>query len=876
MNTQNRSLEPGPKSNDGQMRGESQAPGQVTTPKKVARHQSFPVTSTSTITQDSTPAQQNQIKRRPPHRSSKSDTPRSGNQSLVNAGLSRHGTLLTANATPSRAAAELKSILGNKKARLKPKATLLRVDSGSAAFDHHVTLEQAKSRARIEVDIYLQSNVYVQGGYLQGHVIINVRPATSKEPPIFIVGGKIRVIGFESLGIKSRSIFYQCSATMSSIVPEFATLYAPEQEEEGLPQVKEGNYCLPFSLHLSLATKNGQARGYLRSVPGISLNYIAMVSIEIKDGSGRRSIAHFYRTIEVWPKLDPAVVLSPALRPLQATVSKSLARNPSGRRIKLTAMLYRLHWISGQSCRVKIVVENDTKKTLKDIIISLNQTITICPHSLSGKSEMDLDSRQPTVSSKRIAESVLEVGQPRTKGHASAKGWWLGVGPGQKLEFEHSILIPLGTLSVPLGQLFEVSHQVHVELGGPHVIEGTHVMLPIRIVGFLSVDPPPPKTPTSGLPNDLSLRSPYSRQGTESMTVTDTPACALPVDRPPPPSHLIHPNCRKEGRQPNSSNETLTVLESSSKSLPALPTKVTLRSTSKVPELGGLPLSGDAYGFVQKTAGTVKPDVTDAASPDPCLASDTVRAFEDEHLNDISDPDSVTSVLQSLMEQLAVLPSDHPSNEVQTTPRELDPNRRSRFATRVQEKTRLATAAYLNSGIDTGRFIQECQHDPTSPQGRHISRKPHLPPETLPDGGVKQSPKGPLAGRPSQLCQPSEHLSNPSDVQNFLIRGGQPGILVESNSNPGFEAVPCGLDSSPSGTTSRLQQGCPDSLMLRVSINSYEDVPHAQSETPTSQRKIAIGAPSTTSNVTATLVGSISVKDKVRTLEERVRAAAQA
>jgi hypothetical protein len=238
----------------------------------VMRHQSFPEPSTST--RDFAP-KGNTLKQRPPHRSSKSDTPRTG----VNASLSRHGTLLTINATPSRAAAELKSILGDHNARLKPKAALLRVDSGSAAFDHHVTLEQAKSGARVEVDIFPQSNVHVQGDHLRGHVVINARPATNKEPPIFIVGGKIRVIGFESLGDKSRSIFYQCSATMSSIVPELATIYAPGRDEEGLPQVKEGNHRLPFSLYLSLATQNGQARGYLRDVPGMALNYVAMAYV---------------------------------------------------------------------------------------------------------------------------------------------------------------------------------------------------------------------------------------------------------------------------------------------------------------------------------------------------------------------------------------------------------------------------------------------------------------------------------------------------------------------------------------------------------------------------------------------------------------------
>jgi hypothetical protein len=271
MNTQNRSLhisEPGISSYGSPI--QSQIVGQANMPQKVMRHQSLPQISTNI--HDSTGPPRNPLNQRPPHRSSKSDTPRTG----VNTSIPRCGTLLTVNATPSRAAAELKSVLGDHNARLKHKAALLRVDSGSAAFDQHVTLEQAKSRARIDVDIFPQSYVHVQGDDLRGHIVINARPATNKEPPIFIVEGKIRVIGFEIFGEKSRSIFYQCSAMMSSIVPEFTTIYAPGRDEEGLPLVKEGNYRFPFSMCLSLAAQNGQARGNLRDIPGISLNYIAM------------------------------------------------------------------------------------------------------------------------------------------------------------------------------------------------------------------------------------------------------------------------------------------------------------------------------------------------------------------------------------------------------------------------------------------------------------------------------------------------------------------------------------------------------------------------------------------------------------------------
>lgn len=52
-------------------------------------------------------------------------------------------------------------------------------------------------------------------------------------------------------------------------------------------------------------------------------------------------------------------------------------------------------------------------------------------------------SRVRTQMVKEVAESVLEMGRNASKGHASAKGWWTGVAPGQELELSHFILIPV-------------------------------------------------------------------------------------------------------------------------------------------------------------------------------------------------------------------------------------------------------------------------------------------------------------------------------------------------------------------------------------------------------------------------------------------------
>lgn len=74
-----------------------------------------------------------------------------------------------------------------------------------------------------------------------------------------------------------------------------------------------------------------------------------------------RSIAHFYRHVELYPYLNPAVVLSSAARPLQATASKGLFLGGSGK-VRLTASLHRSTWVAGQRVYVNVAVHNETSK----------------------------------------------------------------------------------------------------------------------------------------------------------------------------------------------------------------------------------------------------------------------------------------------------------------------------------------------------------------------------------------------------------------------------------------------------------------------------------------------------------------------------------
>jgi hypothetical protein len=177
-----------------------------------------------------------------------------------------------------------------------------------------------------------------------------------------------------------------------------------------------------------------------------------MVSIRIKDPRTQaKSIAHFYRNIEVWPLLDPSSILAAAPSPLFATASKSLLFGGSGA-IELTATLHRGVWVAGQRCYVRVSVNNNSaKRKVKVLTLSLIRSETIfkpgddpvpVPPSTSHIAD-DADAFQPSTIKRIVARSILEVGETASVKHATAKGWWRGVDPGASLEFSHYLLIPV-------------------------------------------------------------------------------------------------------------------------------------------------------------------------------------------------------------------------------------------------------------------------------------------------------------------------------------------------------------------------------------------------------------------------------------------------
>jgi hypothetical protein len=114
--------------------------------------------------------------------------------------------------------------------------------------------------------------------------------------------------------------------------------------------------------------------------------------------------------------------------------------------VKLTAVLHRLHWVSGQRCFVKALVSNNTTRTIKSFTLTLIRRVTTFKSSaavnIDGRD--DPDACQTNTSYKEVAQSTLETSYRVLRGYAGSKGWWTGVNPGENAVFSHYILIPVG------------------------------------------------------------------------------------------------------------------------------------------------------------------------------------------------------------------------------------------------------------------------------------------------------------------------------------------------------------------------------------------------------------------------------------------------
>ncbi|KAI0068117.1 hypothetical protein BV25DRAFT_1875318 [Artomyces pyxidatus] len=480
------------------------------------------------------------------------------NDAAIAPSLQRHGTLTSAGAPPSRKAAELKTLLGNANARLKPGAAVL--PSGkvpqrlSRAKSERwvrknadsVVLERAKSRARVEVDLALSGDTFVQGQLLSGQLTIRLRKCAKKEAPVLLSDAKLRIVGFESIPDEDhRHIFYQHSRRLEELSYASEQIFSDGPEDcdaEGYRQGREGVHSIHFEMDLPVNTAGGNAKGDVNLHGCVAIRYIVMISVKVKDAdSSKRSLAHFYRSCSIWPQLSLQAILAPAPRPLVSTAAKSLFFSGKYNKLKLTARLSRLTYLAGQRCYVQIHIANDTRRAVRGVTLVLVRTTTVyIPRPDAGRDTSE-NAYQVNTIVREVAESRLELGERATKGHASAKGWWTGVDANEETEFFHFILLPPDALSIARSRLIAIDYTVRVTItastGAPGFNSELSVILPVRIASMLSVDPPP----SLCLPNEALTINRYCKtlempRYMRTNRVDDTRAGTLPPYRTQPPS----------------------------------------------------------------------------------------------------------------------------------------------------------------------------------------------------------------------------------------------------------------------------------------------------------------------------------------------------
>jgi hypothetical protein len=140
-----------------------------------------------------------------------------------------------------------------------------------------ITLEKAKWRSRVEVDIILENHTCVQGGYLKGTVKIHIKKGSKKDAPLLLSQGKVRVVGFECIPQKdSKCTFYRYSALLSEIAPLWKGLFKSPPDDDGWAEAQEGVHLFPFAMLLPSDGSCGMAKGVLSINSGVAIKYVAM------------------------------------------------------------------------------------------------------------------------------------------------------------------------------------------------------------------------------------------------------------------------------------------------------------------------------------------------------------------------------------------------------------------------------------------------------------------------------------------------------------------------------------------------------------------------------------------------------------------------
>lgn len=197
--------------------------------------------------------------------------------------------------SPSMAAAELECLLGNADGKLKIGATVdrpyhrdlfshLGIDGPNSRPDNPTTLERAKVRPRVELDIQLTGDTFVQGQCVSGHLVVRVRSHRRVEPAVLLANNTLRVIGFEYLTDTSPTfhVFFHLSRRFDELCYASERIFSegPDySDEQGYREAREGVHVLPFEMELPMDPRFGKPKGATGVPNGVAMRYIIMAYV---------------------------------------------------------------------------------------------------------------------------------------------------------------------------------------------------------------------------------------------------------------------------------------------------------------------------------------------------------------------------------------------------------------------------------------------------------------------------------------------------------------------------------------------------------------------------------------------------------------------
>ena len=203
--------------------------------------------------------------------------------------VQRQPSIISSLPLPSPAPAELVCLLGDKHGKLKARAAVrsrdqeglsyIRVDNSMTPQKkpaNMTTLERAKHKPRVQLNLRLASDTFVQGQTISGQLIVYVRSAKF---PVRLAKIKLRVIGFECLtdGPNFHVFFHHsCQFDEISYAGEQIFSESPDySDEEGYREAREGIHVLPFEMTLPDDSSGGKPKGVI-DVHGAAVRYIVM------------------------------------------------------------------------------------------------------------------------------------------------------------------------------------------------------------------------------------------------------------------------------------------------------------------------------------------------------------------------------------------------------------------------------------------------------------------------------------------------------------------------------------------------------------------------------------------------------------------------